>query len=288
MLRLTRPPSRLAPATRRHIPVPRGKASQPPPRAGGGDGAFGAWKDLADFVGSGSGGAKGAFDSLADRIGRDVYIDVAGVCVGGLDGVCLGGREGLLMNQPPPLHRLPTTAPPPPSNHRALSFLPLRLASLPARRQGRWLHPSRRSGGPAGSGRHQGGRPAGRGRRHAGRTAAYAGWWQGDCETGRRYSSVRSWRPGAGGRRVCQRETVMVWCAKPKRKTTPGFCLQKKERGRNQLTRPLCLSLTHTNQWCFSPGSNSGFSPQGNGLERTLVYSRSGLSPSWGCSLARE
>lgn len=73
MLRTTRLQPRLAtpaPPSRRRVPSPA--------RAGGSGGAFGAWKDLAEFVAGSGAGNKGAFESLADRIGRDVYIDVAG------------------------------------------------------------------------------------------------------------------------------------------------------------------------------------------------------------------
>ena len=41
--------------------------------------AVGSWLDLASFVASaGKSGGHTAFDGLADKIGRDVYIDVAG------------------------------------------------------------------------------------------------------------------------------------------------------------------------------------------------------------------
>jgi hypothetical protein len=39
----------------------------------------GSWIDLASFVtSSGGGGGRSPYEELADKIGRDVYIDVAG------------------------------------------------------------------------------------------------------------------------------------------------------------------------------------------------------------------
>lgn len=45
---------------------------------GAGQDAVGSWIDLAAFVSSSGRGAHTPFDELADKIGRDVYIDVAG------------------------------------------------------------------------------------------------------------------------------------------------------------------------------------------------------------------
>lgn len=45
---------------------------------GAGQEAVGSWIDLAAFVSSSGRGAHTPFDELADKIGRDVYIDVAG------------------------------------------------------------------------------------------------------------------------------------------------------------------------------------------------------------------
>ncbi|KAI7841657.1 hypothetical protein COHA_004677 [Chlorella ohadii] len=45
---------------------------------GAGQEAVGSWIDLASFVASSSRGGHTPFDDLADKIGRDVYIDVAG------------------------------------------------------------------------------------------------------------------------------------------------------------------------------------------------------------------
>jgi hypothetical protein len=62
------------PPTRRPVPLPT------PPSAGGtGNSPADAWLDLASFVaGSGDAGRAGIFDDLASKIGKDVYIDVAG------------------------------------------------------------------------------------------------------------------------------------------------------------------------------------------------------------------
>ena len=46
---------------------------------GTGQDAVGSWIDLASFVtSSGGGGGRSPYEELADKIGRDVYIDVAG------------------------------------------------------------------------------------------------------------------------------------------------------------------------------------------------------------------
>ena len=45
---------------------------------GAGQDAVGSWIDLAAFVSSSGRGGHTPFDELADKIGRDVYIDVAG------------------------------------------------------------------------------------------------------------------------------------------------------------------------------------------------------------------
>jgi hypothetical protein len=63
------PPARL-PSTRTTLPRPPSAGSNPTD----------AWLDLASFVAGGAGdaGRAGIFDDLASRIGKDVFIDVAG------------------------------------------------------------------------------------------------------------------------------------------------------------------------------------------------------------------
>ena len=48
--------------------------------SGTGQDAVGSWIDLASFVSSSGagGGGRSPYEELADKIGRDVYIDVAG------------------------------------------------------------------------------------------------------------------------------------------------------------------------------------------------------------------
>lgn len=112
---LTRPSPRAPARATRHAGRPHAHAPArrplPPLRAGGGGGgAFGAWKDLAEFVAGSGASAGGPFEGLTDRIGmsegeekggmmyrffyrfstptptpphpfptgRDVYIDIAG------------------------------------------------------------------------------------------------------------------------------------------------------------------------------------------------------------------
>ncbi len=78
---LSTSPSPPSPALPRPRPsTPTSTRRSPPPILAGNNSPTDAWLDLAAFVAGGGGdaGRAGIFDDLAARIGKDVYLDVAG------------------------------------------------------------------------------------------------------------------------------------------------------------------------------------------------------------------